>query len=196
MYIHVFFFIYLVFRRLWNSVLQRKDWSKYNVKYASFIRNSKDNLFTFFIGMYNMRNIFTWFSILVELSILWPCVINTPTQETKLAHHVRVKRGWSWEPLYVTEEQEVKKPMYVGQVSHIKISFQYSDTSYKKITCMCIYLPYHWPLLLLLWMIKKKIPSKSIHKTIARVLNCSKCSSYSCVLQAFRQSMCCFMLPI
>ncbi|XP_040288946.1 cadherin-19-like [Bufo bufo] len=68
--------------------------------------------------MYNMRNISTWLSILAELFILWPCMnlLNIPNQEMKPANLVRVKRGWSWEPLYVTEEQEVKKPMYVGQL--------------------------------------------------------------------------------
>ncbi|KAM3927723.1 cadherin-19-like [Leptodactylus fuscus] len=71
--------------------------------------------------MYNMRNISTWLSVLLELSAIWPCVISMnllsfTTQEMKLTNHVRVKRGWSWEPLYVTEEQEVKKPMYVGQL--------------------------------------------------------------------------------
>ncbi|XP_073535070.1 cadherin-19-like [Phyllobates terribilis] len=71
--------------------------------------------------MYNMRNISTWSSVLLELCILWPYIMSMNfvtiyTQEIKLANHVRVKRGWSWEPLHVTEEQEVKKPMYVGQL--------------------------------------------------------------------------------
>ncbi|XP_075684492.1 cadherin-19-like [Rhinoderma darwinii] len=70
--------------------------------------------------MYIMRNIPTWFSIFLTHFILWPYismnVLNIPTQEIKLVNHVRVKRGWSWEPLHVTEEQEVKQPMYVGQL--------------------------------------------------------------------------------
>ncbi|XP_063779466.1 cadherin-19-like [Pseudophryne corroboree] len=68
-----------------------------------------------------MRDICIWLSILFELSLIWPCAIsmiflNSINQHTKLVNHVRVKRGWSWEPLYVTEEQEVKKALYVGQI--------------------------------------------------------------------------------
>ncbi|XP_075069353.1 cadherin-19-like [Mixophyes fleayi] len=67
-----------------------------------------------------MRHICTWLTIL-DLSLLWPCVISMNflisfSQQTKHVNHIRVKREWSWEPLYVSEEQEVNKALYVGQI--------------------------------------------------------------------------------
>ncbi|XP_072267597.1 cadherin-19-like [Pyxicephalus adspersus] len=71
--------------------------------------------------MHNMRNLSIWLNILLELSLLWSCGIcmnffKYVKQQNKVLNHVRVKRGWQWEPLNVQEEQEVIQPIYVGQL--------------------------------------------------------------------------------
>ncbi|NWV76538.1 CAD19 protein, partial [Dasyornis broadbenti] len=59
--------------------------------------------------------------LMVMLVQLWPC--SPSTQNSSIQNTVqsftaarRVKRGWLWEPLFVTEEQISQHPVYVGQV--------------------------------------------------------------------------------
>ncbi|NXF97423.1 CADH7 protein, partial [Eubucco bourcierii] len=66
-------------------------------------------------------NCSTWLSLILVLVQPWPCsagVRNDSTQNTDRSSMAvqRVKRGWVWEPLSVTEEQTSTVPLYVGQL--------------------------------------------------------------------------------
>ncbi|XP_054140620.1 cadherin-19 [Melozone crissalis] len=59
--------------------------------------------------------------LMVMLVQLWPCspsTRNSSAQNTAQSFTPvqRVKRGWLWEPLFVTEEQISPEPVYIGQV--------------------------------------------------------------------------------
>ncbi|NXC39473.1 CAD19 protein, partial [Penelope pileata] len=66
-------------------------------------------------------NCSTLLYLMLAVVQLWPCspvtqnysVQNIDLSFTKVR---RVKRGWVWEPLFVTEEQTSRMPMYVGQL--------------------------------------------------------------------------------
>ena len=55
---------------------------------------------------------------LVQLGHCYPTTQNFSAQNTDQSYTTiqRVKRGWVWEPLFVTEEQTSTMPTYVGQV--------------------------------------------------------------------------------
>ncbi|XP_068093212.1 cadherin-19-like [Hyperolius riggenbachi] len=68
-----------------------------------------------------MKNLPIWLTVLLELSLLWPCAlcmnfIKSVTLQYSSPNHTRVKRGWQWEPLYVLEEQPITQPIYIGQL--------------------------------------------------------------------------------
>lgn len=59
--------------------------------------------------------------LMVMLVQLWPCFPsrqNSRAQDTvqSFTEVRRVKRGWLWEPFFVTEEQISPHPVYIGQV--------------------------------------------------------------------------------
>lgn len=59
--------------------------------------------------------------LMVLLVQLWPCsgsMQNSRAQDTvqSFAAVRREKRGWLWEPFFVTEEQISPHPVYIGQV--------------------------------------------------------------------------------
>ncbi|NWV43322.1 CAD19 protein, partial [Grantiella picta] len=59
--------------------------------------------------------------LMVMLVQLWPCspsALNSSIQNTVQSFTAaqRVKRGWLWEPIFVTEEQISRDPVYIGQV--------------------------------------------------------------------------------
>ncbi|XP_064006361.1 cadherin-19-like isoform X2 [Pogoniulus pusillus] len=65
-------------------------------------------------------NCSTWLSLILVLVQPWPCSTSprnsgTPNTEQPVTALRRVKRGWVWEPLYVTEEQTATE-VYVGQL--------------------------------------------------------------------------------
>mgnify|MGYP001854910815 FL=1 len=55
---------------------------------------------------------------LVQLQLCSPTTQIFSAQKTDQSYTTirRVKRGWVWEPLFVTEEETSTMPMYVGQV--------------------------------------------------------------------------------
>ncbi|XP_062426059.1 cadherin-19 isoform X2 [Rhea pennata] len=66
-------------------------------------------------------NYYTLLSFLLTLVQLWPCSPSLQKQSTSstdqsFAAVRRVKRGWLWEPLFATEEQTPRTPLYVGQL--------------------------------------------------------------------------------
>ncbi|NWY05043.1 CAD19 protein, partial [Nothoprocta ornata] len=66
-------------------------------------------------------NYYTLPSLVLILAQLWPCAPEMQRKNIKSADQSftafrRVKRGWIWEPLFVTEEQITKMPLYVGQL--------------------------------------------------------------------------------
>ncbi|KAM9307713.1 cadherin-19-like [Gastrophryne carolinensis] len=63
-----------------------------------------------------MKNQYILLTILLELSLFWSCAMCMNLIKIPFLNHVRVKRGWQWKPLYVLEEQELKQPLYVGQL--------------------------------------------------------------------------------
>ncbi|NXY73727.1 CAD19 protein, partial [Glareola pratincola] len=66
-------------------------------------------------------NFSAFISLVLTLVQLWPCSLSTrnrSAQNTAQSFTAvrRVKRGWVWEPLFVTEEQTSTEPVYVGQL--------------------------------------------------------------------------------
>ncbi|NXH23303.1 CAD19 protein, partial [Bucco capensis] len=66
-------------------------------------------------------NCFTLLSLMLVLVQPWPCSSSTQTRSAQKTDESfravgRVKRGWVWEPLFVTEEQNLTVPLYVGQL--------------------------------------------------------------------------------
>ncbi|CAH2284677.1 cadherin-19 isoform X1 [Pelobates cultripes] len=68
-----------------------------------------------------MKMIPTWLPFMLELSLSLPCVfateiLNTRAKQDYLMTHNRIKRGWMWNQFLVLEEQELKEPLYIGQL--------------------------------------------------------------------------------
>ncbi|NWH63825.1 CAD19 protein, partial [Geococcyx californianus] len=66
-------------------------------------------------------NCSTFLSLMLMLVQLWPCSLSIQNHSAQNTHQPfsavrRVKRGWVWEPLFVTEEQTSMVPVYVGQL--------------------------------------------------------------------------------
>ncbi|NWT80567.1 CAD19 protein, partial [Lanius ludovicianus] len=66
-------------------------------------------------------NFFIFLHLMVILVQLWPCSLSlqsSSAQNTVQSFTAvrRVKRGWLWEPLFVTEEQISLDPVYIGQL--------------------------------------------------------------------------------
>ncbi|NXU42542.1 CAD19 protein, partial [Drymodes brunneopygia] len=66
-------------------------------------------------------NFSAWLHLVVVLVQVWPCspsTQNSSAQNTAQSFTAvrRVKRGWLWEPLFVTEEQISPNPVYIGQL--------------------------------------------------------------------------------
>ncbi|NWW66036.1 CAD19 protein, partial [Ifrita kowaldi] len=66
-------------------------------------------------------NFYAFLHLMVILVQLWPCSLslqNSSAQNTVQSSTAvrRVKRGWLWEPLFVTEEQISLEPLYIGQL--------------------------------------------------------------------------------
>ncbi|XP_048145378.1 cadherin-19 isoform X2 [Corvus hawaiiensis] len=66
-------------------------------------------------------NFSAFLRLMVILVQLWPCSLslqNSSAQNTVQSFKAvrRVKRGWLWEPLFVTEEQNSLDPLYIGQL--------------------------------------------------------------------------------
>ncbi|NWR71824.1 CAD19 protein, partial [Centropus unirufus] len=66
-------------------------------------------------------NCSTFLSLMLMLVQLWPSSLSTVNHSAQNTDQPftavrRVKRGWVWEPLFVTEEQTSVMPVYVGQL--------------------------------------------------------------------------------
>lgn len=66
-------------------------------------------------------NFSAFLRLVVILVQFWPCSLSPQNSSAQNAVQSftavrRVKRGWLWEPLFVTEEQISLDPVYIGQV--------------------------------------------------------------------------------
>uniref|UniRef100_A0A8C5WL49 Cadherin 19 n=1 Tax=Leptobrachium leishanense TaxID=445787 RepID=A0A8C5WL49_9ANUR len=82
-----------------------------------------------------MKMVTVLLPFLLELSSSWPCIFSTDisniaSKHDQLLTHRRMKRNWMWNQFLVLEEQEIKEPLYIGQ---LRSDLDNNDGSFKYI---------------------------------------------------------------